>query len=41
MYLDTLSFHMTSISAVPEPETIGLVLSGIAGLLLARRRQHA
>lgn len=41
MYLDTLSFHMTSISAVPEPETIGLVLSGIAGLLLARHRQHA
>lgn len=41
MYLDTLSFHMTSISAVPEPETLALAVAGLAGLVIARRRQSA
>lgn len=39
MYLDTLSFHMTSISAVPEPETLAMAMAGLVGLMLARRRQ--
>lgn len=39
MYLDTLSFHMTSISAVPEPQSMVLALAAVLGLVLARRRQ--
>lgn len=40
MYLDTLSFHMTSISAVPEPEALAMVMAGLVGLMLTRRRQN-
>lgn len=38
MYLDTLGFHMTSISAVPEANSVLMLLAGVAALGMARRR---
>lgn len=38
MYLDTLGFHMTSISAVPEVNSVLMLLAGVAALGMARRR---
>lgn len=38
MYLDTLGFHMTSISAVPEADSVLMLLAGVAAIGMARRR---
>lgn len=38
LYLDTLGFHMTSISAVPEANSVLMLLAGVAALGMARRR---
>lgn len=41
VYYDDLAFTTTFAEAVPEPGTIGLMLAGTGGLLLAGRRMRA